>query len=62
MIASYIRSHIVSFICPILICSREILEDLPDVDCVLVSVGGGGLISGIGAYLKHKNPRIQVNI
>jgi threonine dehydratase len=30
----------------------EILEDLPNVDLVLVPVGGGGLISGISAALK----------
>ena len=30
---------------------REIGEDLPDVDVVVVPVGGGGLVSGIGAAL-----------
>ena len=30
----------------------EILEDLPDVDAVLVPVGGGGLISGIALAVK----------
>jgi threonine dehydratase len=30
----------------------EILADLPDVDTVLVPVGGGGLISGVSAALK----------
>lgn len=38
----------------------EIFEDLPDVDNVLVPVGGGGLIGGIAAYLKGVNPRIKV--
>lgn len=38
----------------------EIYEDLRDVDAVLVAVGGGGLIGGIAAYLKHINPSIQV--
>lgn len=38
----------------------EIYRDLPDVNAVFVSVGGGGLISGIGHYLKNKNPDIQV--
>jgi threonine dehydratase len=33
----------------------EILEDLPDVDTVLVAVGGGGLISGIGLAIKRDN-------
>eukprot|EP00112_Aurelia_sp_Birch-Aquarium-sp1_P011185 Seg2356.2 transcript_id=Seg2356.2/GoldUCD/mRNA.D3Y31 product="L-threonine dehydratase catabolic TdcB" protein_id=Seg2356.2/GoldUCD/D3Y31 len=38
----------------------EILEDLPDVDAVFVSVGGGGLISGIATYLKYKKPNVKV--
>jgi threonine dehydratase len=38
----------------------EILEDLPDVDCVLSPVGGGGLISGVAAAIKLANPKIKV--
>jgi threonine dehydratase len=38
----------------------EIYAEQPEVDCVFVSVGGGGLIGGIAAYLKNKNPNIQV--
>ncbi len=38
----------------------EILEDLPDVDMVVVPVGGGGMISGIAAGLKLSNPKIKV--
>ncbi|XP_052801804.1 putative threonine dehydratase isoform X1 [Mya arenaria] len=38
----------------------EIYEDLPEVDYVLVAVGGGGFIGGAAAYLKHRNPNIQV--
>ena len=33
---------------------------MPEVDVVMVSVGGGGLIGGIAAYLKYKNPNIRV--
>jgi threonine dehydratase len=35
----------------------EILEDLPNIETVLVPVGGGGLISGIAAAIKLTNPR-----
>jgi len=38
----------------------EILEDLPDMDDVIVPVGGGGLISGIAGYLKSENKKIRV--
>lgn len=39
---------------------KEILEQLPDVDVVLVPVGGGGLISGISYYIKNANPKVKV--
>jgi threonine dehydratase len=38
----------------------EILSDLPDVDEVLVPVGGGGLISGISLITKAVSPRTKV--
>jgi threonine ammonia-lyase medium form len=38
----------------------EILEDLPDVDAVLVPIGGGGLISGIAAAVKLSRPAVRV--
>ena len=38
----------------------EIWEELPDVDMVLAGIGGGGLISGIAGYLKHKNRKIKI--
>jgi threonine dehydratase len=38
----------------------EILEDLPNVEAVLVPVGGGGLISGVSAAIKLSNPKIKV--
>jgi threonine dehydratase len=38
----------------------EILEDAPDVTHVFVSIGGGGLMSGVASALRGLNPRIQV--
>ncbi len=38
----------------------EILEDLPTVDMVLVPAGGGGLLAGVAACIKHINPRVQI--
>jgi len=38
----------------------EIHESLPDVDAVIVPIGGGGLISGIAAAIKSLNPNVQV--
>lgn len=38
----------------------EITEQLPDVEAVIVPVGGGGLISGIAYTLKTLNPKIKV--
>jgi len=38
----------------------EILEDLPEVETVLVPVGGGGLISGISTAIKLTSPKVNV--
>jgi threonine dehydratase len=38
----------------------EMLEDLPDLDVVVVGVGGGGLISGVAAALKERRPAVRV--
>jgi threonine dehydratase len=38
----------------------ELLEDLPDIDVVVVGVGGGGLISGIAAAVKALRPEVRV--
>lgn len=38
----------------------EVLEELPDTDIMLVPVGGGGLIAGVAAAAKLKNPNIKI--
>jgi threonine dehydratase len=38
----------------------EIHESLPDVDTVIVPIGGGGLISGIATAIKNLKPEVQV--
>jgi threonine dehydratase len=38
----------------------EILSDLPDVDLVLVPIGGGGLISGVASAIKLSGSRAKV--
>ena len=38
----------------------EIHEDVPDVETVFVSVGGGGLICGVGSALKALKPGVRI--
>lgn len=38
----------------------EILEQLPDVDAVVVPIGGGGLIAGVAYTIKQINPSCKV--
>lgn len=38
----------------------EVLDQVPDVDVVVVPVGGGGLLSGIAAYIKRKRPDVRL--
>ncbi|HEU0194496.1 MAG TPA: threonine ammonia-lyase [Gaiellales bacterium] len=38
----------------------EILEDAPDVDVIVVPLGGGGLLSGIAAAVKAVRPEVRV--
>ena len=40
---------------------KEILEDFEEnLHAIFVAVGGGGLISGLGAYVKNKNPNVKI--
>lgn len=38
----------------------EILEDLPDIDAILIAIGGGGLIAGLATALKARRPSIRI--
>lgn len=38
----------------------EIYEDLPEVDVVILPIGGGGLGAGVSHYLKTKKPNIKI--
>lgn len=38
----------------------EIHDELPQVACIIVPIGGGGLVAGLGTYLKQKNPSVKV--
>lgn len=38
----------------------EIVQDWPDVDAVVVPIGGGGLISGVAMAVKGHNPKVRV--
>ncbi len=38
----------------------ELLEQVPDLDCVLCPVGGGGLASGIAVAIKALRPQVRV--
>ncbi len=38
----------------------EIAQDLPDVDTVVVPLGGGGLLAGVAAALKESRPSVRI--
>jgi threonine dehydratase len=38
----------------------EILEDAPDVDVVIASLGGGGLLAGVASAIHARRPGVQV--
>ena len=39
----------------------EIFQDLPDVDVILVPIGGGGLAAGVSTLAKLLNPKVKVH-
>lgn len=38
----------------------EVLDDVPDLDLILISIGGGGLISGMAAAIKQSKPDVKI--
>src|SRR5438128_5972650 len=38
----------------------EVIQDWPDVDAIVVPIGGGGLIAGVSMAIKSHNPNIKV--
>ncbi|MHC5269857.1 pyridoxal-phosphate dependent enzyme [Enterococcus sp. LJL98] len=38
----------------------EILEEIPDVDQLILPIGGGGLIAGVAVAVKTMNPKIRI--
>ena len=39
---------------------EELLQQLPDVDQIVVPIGGGGLITGISYAMKHLKPGVRI--
>ena len=38
----------------------ELMRQLPDLDAIFIATGGGGLISGVGSYLRQHAPHAQI--
>lgn len=58
-------TYIHGFDDPAVICGQgtlglEILEQVPDVDAVILPVGGAGLIAGVAMAIKDQRPEIQI--
>jgi threonine dehydratase len=65
IIAETGRTYVHAFHDPLVIAGQgtlglEILDQLPDVDYVVASIGGGGLLSGMGIALKSLRPSVQL--
>jgi threonine dehydratase len=59
--ASYIHSHDdLQVIAGQGTIGLEIMEDLPDVDVVVIPIGGGGLVSGVSTAVKTASPLTRI--
>ena len=38
----------------------ELVNQVENIDAVFIATGGGGLISGVGTYLRRKSPRTEI--
>ncbi|HEU5098905.1 MAG TPA: threonine/serine dehydratase [Roseiflexaceae bacterium] len=38
----------------------ELLDDIPELDCVLIAIGGGGLIAGMATAIKQRRPHVRI--
>jgi threonine dehydratase len=59
------RTYVHAFHDPVVIAGQgtvglEILAQLPDVDVVVTSIGGGGLCSGMGIAMKSLKPEVRI--
>lgn len=41
-------------------CGLEIMEDLPDLDVLVIAVGGGGLMGGVAVAVRETRPRTRI--
>ena len=41
-------------------CAKEMLADVPQLDTLIVPIGGGGLCAGMALWAKHVNPKLRV--
>ena len=38
----------------------ELMEQVPEIDVLIASIGGGGMISGVACAIKEANPKVRV--
>ncbi len=58
------RSYVSPYNDPVIVAGqgtigRELIEQVPDMDAVVISVGGGGLAGGISGYVKSVRPEVE---